>query len=249
MQRLCFARLFYLQPKYAGQFLHSFIKCPVALITIIGQMIPFMSCVMSKTCGLFQYWMRPLALWRRRPRVSSIRPVNSWEWPSSVWVTVALWKRWRSMTFSHSLKQHGKHYCMACTYFFVFFKQHHDIMLRLCGGGQWELTKLKEAWTFKLTHHNEKILVRFVVMSAFSLETLEKSCLLDSILRFTEVTDTLIMSLFAIVCLNVLFIKQYIIFIMQVYAASVNFIGCFLPNGCAQKRDFYNEGHLRVFQE
>uniref|UniRef100_A0A8C1VL82 ATP-binding cassette, sub-family D (ALD), member 4 n=1 Tax=Cyprinus carpio TaxID=7962 RepID=A0A8C1VL82_CYPCA len=62
MQRLCFARLFYLQPKYAGQFLHSFIKFPVALTTIISQMIPFMSCVKSKTCGLFQYWMRPPAL-------------------------------------------------------------------------------------------------------------------------------------------------------------------------------------------
>ncbi len=51
------------------------------------------------------------------------------------------------MTFSHSLKQHGKYYCMACAQnsVFVFFKQHHDIMLRLCGGGQWELTKLKEA--------------------------------------------------------------------------------------------------------
>lgn len=28
---------------------------------------------------------------------------------------------------------------------FVLFKQHHDAMLRLCGGGQWELIKLKEA--------------------------------------------------------------------------------------------------------
>uniref|UniRef100_A0A673MA50 ABC transmembrane type-1 domain-containing protein n=1 Tax=Sinocyclocheilus rhinocerous TaxID=307959 RepID=A0A673MA50_9TELE len=62
MQRLCFARLFYLQPKYAGQFLHSLIKLPEVLITIISQMIPFMSCVMSKTCSSFQYWMKPLAL-------------------------------------------------------------------------------------------------------------------------------------------------------------------------------------------
>lgn len=54
--------------------------------------------------------MRPRALWRRRPRVSSIRPVSSWEWPSSVWVTEALWKRWQYVTFSHSPTQHHKHY-------------------------------------------------------------------------------------------------------------------------------------------
>ncbi len=84
-------------------------------------------------------------------------------------------------------------YGLYLEFFFVFFKQHHDIMLRLCGGGQWELTKLKKAWTIKLTHCNEKILVRFVVMGAFSLETLEISCLLYSILRFTDVLDTLIM--------------------------------------------------------
>lgn len=28
--------------------------------------------------------------------------------------------------------------------FFVFYYQHHDVMLRLCEGGKWELAKLKE---------------------------------------------------------------------------------------------------------
>jgi len=53
MQRLCFARLFYLQPKYAGQFLHSLVRFPVVLIAIISQISPIhVTCAVSKTCSL-----------------------------------------------------------------------------------------------------------------------------------------------------------------------------------------------------
>ncbi len=235
MQRLCFARLFYLQPKYAGQFLHSFIKYPVALIPIIRRCVPSTSCVVSKTCGLFQYWMKPLALWRRRPRVSSIRPVNSWEWPSSVWVTVALWKRCWSMTFSHSLNMANIIVWPVLRILSLFFKQHHDIMLRLCGGGQWELTKLKEAWTSNLPAIMRKY---WSVLWSFSLETLEKSCLLYSILRFTEVIDTLIMQYESFCyCLSqcTFHIAIYIFFYYASICCFSQLYCFFLPNGSAQK--------------
>lgn len=73
-------------------------------------------------------------------------------------------------------------------------------------------------------HYNQKILVRFIVVGAFILETLEKSmlqCLLDSILRFTEVFDTQV------------FVVDDVV---QVYAASFNLYWLFLAKQICKKK-------------
>lgn len=54
------------------------------------------------------------------------------------------------MTFSQTIlatcmSLSANQYDWICN-LFVFYYQHHDVMLRLCEGGQWELAKLKE-WT------------------------------------------------------------------------------------------------------
>lgn len=103
----------------------------------------------------------------------------------------------------------------------------------------------------KLTRYNEKILIRFVVMGAFSLETLEKSCLLYSILRFTEVLDTLIMQYesFCYCLSQCTFHIAIYNFLLCKYMLLQSTLLFFLAKWMCTKRDFYNEGHLRVFQE
>ncbi|ROI16408.1 ATP-binding cassette sub-family D member 4 [Anabarilius grahami] len=114
MQRLCFARLFYLQPKYA------------VLDEATSALTEEAEGQLYKACK--QLGMTLISLGHR----STLEKVMICD----------------LFTFTNTTPHH-KHYCelLFGLYMdvFVLFKQHHDVMLRLCGGGQWEVIKLKEA--------------------------------------------------------------------------------------------------------